>query len=134
MTDNTYGYGRAGGPAVQNVREFMDIQVSSATTTAQETTNILQDASATTGDATSYYLVWGYTVGHTDAAVAYGYLESNEGTPENIAPFVATIHNTQVDDFQIPIKIAAGQGVDVRTLNNPNGTVLAAIKFTVVTP
>ena len=134
MTDNTYGYGRAGGPAIQNAREFMDIQVSSATTTDQETVNILQDASATTGDATSYYLIWGYTVGHTADTVAYGYLESNEGTPENIAPFVATIHNTQVDDFQIPIKIAAGQGVDVRTLGNPGGTVLAAVKFTVITP
>ena len=37
MTDNTYGYGRAGGPAIQNVREFMDIQVSAVTTTAQQT-------------------------------------------------------------------------------------------------
>ncbi len=127
-------YGRPGGPSVQQVREFMDMNVSSNTTTAQTTTYIIQDASAVTGDVTSYYLIWGYTVGHTHDNVAYGYIESSEGTPENISAFAVTGNNTQTDSFALPVRIGAGQGVNIRTLNNPDGTVLASVKYTIITP
>jgi hypothetical protein len=130
----TNNYGRAGGPSVQQVREFMDMNVSSNTTTAQTTTFILQNAGAVTGDDTSYYLIWGYTVGHTASSVAYGYIESNEGTPENISAFAVTSDNTQTDSFPLPVRVAANKGVNIRTLNNPDGTVLASVKYTIITP
>ena len=130
MTVN-HPFGRAGGPATQQVREFGDITVSSIQHVDLGTSSILADASAVTGNADSYYLIWGFSVNHSSANAAYGYIESNEGTPENIAPFAVTAAGPIFQSLGLPIRLSPGAGVQSRTLANPDGIVLVSVHYTV---
>jgi hypothetical protein len=132
MTEHRFG--RAGGPTTQMIRESADITVSSVATTANGVTNILGSASGYTGVADSYYLIWGYTVGHSVSSAAYGYIESDEGSPENITPFAVTMNGPACQSFTMPIKLSPNAGVDIRNLVNPEGQVVAAVQFTVHKP
>ena len=134
MTNATGRFGRAGGPTPAHIREYGDVTVSSVATTANGVTNILGQASGYTGVTGSYFYIWGYNVGHAHANVAYGFIESDEGTPENIAPFAVTQNGPQAANFFVPVKLAPNAGVDIRCLADPDGQVVASVQFTVHTP
>tara|TARA_R100000458_G_scaffold14373_1_gene12168 strand:+ start:4074 stop:4487 length:414 start_codon:yes stop_codon:yes gene_type:complete len=136
MTNATGRFGRAGGPTPAHIREYGDVTVSSVATTANGVTNLLGAASGYTGVADSYYYIWGYSIGHTDADgdCAFGYLESDEGTPENICTFAVSKSGPQTANFFVPIKLDANAGVDIRMLADPDGNVVASVQFTVHKP
>ena len=128
-------FGRAGGPNTQQVREFGDITVSSISYTTNASGTVLGDASAVTGDANSYYLIWGYVVGHSSASGAFGYIEdSNPAALENITPYSVTSAGPMFQTLNIPIRLAPGRGVKYRPLgSHPDGTVLIAVHYTIQT-
>jgi len=134
MTNATGRFGRAGGPTPQHIREYGDVTVSSVATTANGVTNLLGPASGYTGVPDSYFYVWGYSCGHAHANVAFGFIESDEGTPENIAPFAVTQNGPATANFFVPVKLAANAGVDIRLLADPDGQVVASVQFTVHEP
>tara|TARA_R110002012_G_scaffold130611_1_gene283125 strand:+ start:4579 stop:4989 length:411 start_codon:yes stop_codon:yes gene_type:complete len=135
MTPNPLAprYGRAGGPSTQMIKETADITVTGLSFIDAGTSSVLMNASSVTGNAESYYLIWGWTVVHSDDNPVYGYLESNEGTPENITPFAVTAAGPISQALFMPIKIAEGKGVQVRALNSPAGVSLVAVHYTVHT-
>tara|TARA_R110002012_G_scaffold242929_3_gene417441 strand:+ start:490 stop:897 length:408 start_codon:yes stop_codon:yes gene_type:complete len=134
MTNATGRWGRAGGPTPAQIREYGDVTVSSVATTANGVTNMLGSASGFTGVADSYFYIWGYSCGHAHTNVAYGYIESDEGTPENIAPFAVTEDGPVAANFFVPVKLGPNAGVDIRLLANPDGQVVASVHFTVHLP
>ena len=138
MTPNPLAprFGRAGGASTQQVREFGDITVSSVSYTANTSGIILGDCSAVTGNTESYYLIWGYVCGHSASSGAFGYIEDTEvGGPgdyrENITPYSVTSAGPMFQTFGLPIKLEPGTGVRYRPLNDPDGTVLLAVHYTI---
>tara|TARA_R110000765_G_scaffold287056_1_gene383520 strand:- start:106 stop:477 length:372 start_codon:yes stop_codon:yes gene_type:complete len=118
----TSTYGRAGGPTTQNVREYGDITMATVANTDNATGTIL----AAPG-ADSYYLIWGATAACTVSAL--GYIEAISGG-EDILAFVVTKEGPMSAMFDLPIKIDANVGVQLRTLTGSEGTTLGAVYYT----
>jgi len=138
MTPNPLAprYGRAGGVSPQQVREFGDITVSSISYTANTSGIILADCSTVTGNADSCYLIWGYVCAHSASSGAFGYIEDTEPGDvddyrENITPYSVTSAGPMFQTFGLPIKLEPGTGVRYRPLNDPDGTVLLAVHYTI---
>ena len=146
MTPSTTAprFGRAGGPATQQVREFGDITVSSvawqnpAGTVGSPTfKTILGDPSGLTGIAGSYFLIWGYSVVTNNIAdSAFGYLEDDDGA-ENISPYAVMAQGPMMAAFSMPIKLEADKGARLKSYGSwPSGDeyLLGSLHFTVHTP
>jgi hypothetical protein len=119
----TSTYGRAGGPATQNVREYGDVTMSSASVSNNATGEILASPGAD-----SYYLIWGATAGCTVSAL--GYIEQDDTGGEDILAFIVTKEGPMTAMFDLPIKLVPDVGVQVRTLPGSSGTTLGAVYYT----
>tara|TARA_R110001583_G_scaffold31199_2_gene107014 strand:+ start:1110 stop:1484 length:375 start_codon:yes stop_codon:yes gene_type:complete len=119
----TSTYGRAGGPATQNVREYGDVTMSSASVSNNATGAILASPGAD-----SYYLIWGATAACTGSSL--GYIEQDDTGGEDILAFVVTKEGPMTTMFDLPIKLVPDVGVQVRTLAGSGGTTLGAVYYT----
>ncbi len=121
----TSTYGRAGGPATQNVREYGDMTMSAVSVTNNDTGTILPAPGAD-----SYYLIWGATAACTTSS--FGYIEAIGSGGEDILAFAVTQAGPMsANSFALPIKLDANVGVQCRTLAGSGGTTLGAVYFTV---
>ena len=147
MTPNPLAprFGRAGGPATQQVREFGDITVSSVAWDAPEggfggsvtTKTVLGDPSGITGIAGSYFLIWGYsiTTNHTTSG-AFGFLEDSAGG-ENITPYAVMAQGPMMSSFSLPIRLDADKGVRLKSYGSWSTAgkyLLGSVQFTVHAP
>jgi hypothetical protein len=122
-------YGRAGGPSIQQVRENWGqtatsilIASGSAGSTGDGGTADQPMLPVTTGE--DYYLIWGWSVGTNlpTGEAAYGYIQSTAGTAD-IAAFAITAQGPMMMTFDLPIRLAPGQGVDCKLLAVISSTV-----------
>tara|TARA_R110000765_G_scaffold331599_1_gene422387 strand:- start:351 stop:725 length:375 start_codon:yes stop_codon:yes gene_type:complete len=118
----TSTWGRAGGPATQQVREYGDITMAAVANTNNATEEIL----AAPG-ADKYYLIWGATAACTVSSL--GYIEAISGG-EDILAFVVTKEGPMSVMFDLPVKVDTNVGVQSRTLATSLGTTLGAVYYT----
>lgn len=112
-------YGRAGGPSIQQLRESWGQSVASILVASGDATTAKPMLPVTTGE--DYYLIWGWSAGTNLANnyAAYGYIQSTDES--KIAAFAITSQGPMMMTFDLPVKLAPGQGVDCKLLATLSG-------------
>ena len=107
-------YGRAGGPSIQQLRESWGQSVTSILVASGDATTAKPMLPVTTGE--DYYLIWGWSAGTNlpTGEAAYGYIQTTDES--KIAAFAITAQGPMMMTFDLPIKLAPGQGVNCKLL------------------
>ena len=119
-------YGRAGGPSIQQVRENWGQTATSILIASGNTGSTGDGGTAdqpmlpvTTGE--DYYLIWGWSAGTNlpTGEAAYGYIQTTDES--KIAAFAITAQGPMMMTFDLPVKLAPGQGVNCKLLATLSG-------------
>lgn len=112
-------YGRAGGPSIQQLRENWGQSVTSILVASGDATTAKPMLPVTTGE--DYYLIWGWSAGTNlpTGEAAYGYIQTTDES--KIAAFAITAQGPMMMTFDLPVKLAPGQGVNCKLLATLSG-------------
>ena len=107
-------YGRAGGPSIQQLRESWGQSVTSILVASGDAVAAKPMLPVTTGE--DYYLIWGWSAGTNlpTGEAAYGYIQTTDES--KIAAFAITAQGPMMMTFDLPVKLAPGQGVNCKLL------------------